>query len=227
MESILLMRLLAVYPFRTTPLKTFLAIFIPITLIKLGRLANVITYLEYISDQILGTRQQILFWYLDMCRTWFPNYTVEWFLQVVDNTSMSLLFLVKLNEVRTFRSRVRGWSESITFVTPDLLTLIPSGSTLETLFWIAISNFIIPVMLSIAQLVVMWISKDMIKVALISTANIYVEIIGVLLATVWTRESRWQEENSSKSVPELTTVTVGTNSESTTGCIRIETKSRA
>lgn len=63
-------------------------------------------------------------------------------------------------------------------------------------------------MLSIAQLVVMWISKDMIIVALIYTANIYVEIIGVLLATVWTRESRWREENSSKSAPELTTVTV-------------------
>ena len=122
MESILLTRLLAAYPFRTTPLKTFLAIFIPITLVKLARLANVITYVEYISDQIIGTRQQILFWYLNMCKTWFPNYTVEWFLQVVDNTSMSVLFLAKLNEVRTFRSRARGWSENIPFVTLDLLT---------------------------------------------------------------------------------------------------------
>ena len=119
------MRLLAVYPFRTTPLKTFLAIFIPITLLKLGRLANVIIYVEYISDQILGTQLQIFFWYLDMCRTWFPNYTVEWFLQVVDNTSMSVLFLVKLNEVRTFRSSVRGWSENIPFETLDLLTYFP------------------------------------------------------------------------------------------------------
>lgn len=84
-------------------------------------------------------------------------------------------------------------------------------------------------MLSIAQLVVMWISKDMIIVALIYTANVYVEIIGVLLATVWTRESRWREDNSLKSAAldsELTTVTIGTNSESTTGCIHIEAKPR-
>ncbi|KAF8735165.1 hypothetical protein AX14_002620 [Amanita brunnescens Koide BX004] len=174
-ESILLIRLFAVYPFRTTPLKTFLAIFIPITLLKVGRLANTITYVENISDEILGARQQSLFWYLDTCRIWFTNYTVEWFLQVVDNTSMSVLFLVKLNEVRALRTRAQRWS-----------------STLEALFWIAVSNFVIPVMLSIAQLVVMWISKDMITVALICIVNIYGEIIGVLLATIWTGESRDQ-----------------------------------
>ena len=104
--------------------------------------------------------------------------------------------------------------------------MILPGSTLEALFWIAVSNFVIPVMLSIAQLVVMWISKDMITVALICIVNIYGEIIGVLLATIWTGESRWREENSSKDASELTDVTIGTNPESTAGCSRIEVKSR-
>jgi len=196
-ESILLMRLLAVYPFRTTPLKKFLAIFIPITLLKLARLANLIVYLVSFYDQ-LRTGEQILSSVQELCSTRFRNYTVEFPLQVMDNTSTSVLFLVKLNEVRAFRSTVRGWS-----------------SALEALFWIAISNFVIPVMLSIAQLVVVWMSKDFAVLAMIFTVNVYVEIIGVLMATIWVVGSRWREKDSSDA-PVLTTVTVGME-ESPTG----------
>ncbi len=58
-------------------------------------------------------------------------------------------------------------------------------------------------------------------VALICTVNIYVEIIGVLLATIWAVGSRRREENSSTSVPVLTSVTVGMD-ESTTGYASID-----
>jgi len=120
-ESILLMRLLAVYPFRTTPLKKFLAIFIPITLLKLARLANLIVYLVSFYNELM-TGEQILSRVQELCSTRFPNYTVEFPLQVVDNTATSVLFLVKLNEVRAFRSTVRGWSEYISFISRGLLT---------------------------------------------------------------------------------------------------------
>lgn len=90
------------------------------------------------------------------------------------------------------------------------------GSALEAFFWITISNFVIPAILSVIQLVVIWMSRDFMVVALICTVNIYVEIIGVLLATIWAVGSRRREENSSRSVPVLTTVTVGMD-ESTTG----------
>src|SRR6266550_5066456 len=112
-ESILLIRLWAIYPFRTTPLKTFLAIFIPIALLKLARLANAISYVVCLSAEIKADRS--LFGLLDSNRSRFPNYAIEWFLQVADNTSASVLFVVKLNEVRAFRSRPRGWSECFPF----------------------------------------------------------------------------------------------------------------
>jgi hypothetical protein len=225
-ESILLIRLWTVYPFRTTPLKTFLAIFIPITLLKIARITNLIIYVVKLSNE-LKTQQQTVFWFLNVCKAWFLNSTIEWFLQVVDNASASVLFLVKLNEVRAFRSRARGWSERVSFASPGLLTVILIGSTLEALFWIAISNFVIPVVLSIAQLVVLWTSKNVFIVAPIMIVNIYVEIIGVLLATVWTVGSQWREEEYSRSVPALTTVTVGMD-ELTTGyaSISIEAKPR-
>src|SRR6266550_6969661 len=92
------------------------------------------------------------------------------------------------------------------------------GSALEALFWIAISNFVIPVMLSIAQLVVIWMSKDLMVLAIIFTVNIYVEIIGVLMATIWVAGSQWREKKS-RGAPVLTTVTVEME-ESITGYTR-------
>jgi hypothetical protein len=214
-ESILLIRLWAIYPFRTTPLRRFLAIFMPITLIKLARLASVVTYVVYLYNE-LKDDNQTLFWFRDMRRTRLRNYTVEWFLQVADNATVSVLFLMKLNEVRTFKSGVRGWSKCFFFVFPGLLIAILSGSVLQAFFWITISNFVIPAILSVIQLVVIWTSRDFMVVALICTVNIYVEIIGVLLATIWAVGSWRREENSSRSVPVLTTVTVEMD-ESTTG----------
>jgi hypothetical protein len=113
-ESILLIRLWAIYPPRTTPLKTFLAIFIPITLVKLARLANAISFVVCLSAEIRA--EQSVFGLLHSNKSRFPNYAIEWFLQVADNTSASVLFLTKLNEVRTFRSRPRGWSECFSFM---------------------------------------------------------------------------------------------------------------
>lgn len=217
MESILLIRLWAIYPFRTTPRRRFLAIFMPITLIKLARLASVVTYVVYLYNE-LKDDNQTLFWFRDMRRERLRNYTVEWFLQVADNATVSVLFLMKLNEARAFKSVVWGWSKRFfsSLVFPGRLMAILSGSALEAFFWITISNFVIPAILSVIQLVVIWMSRDFMVVALICTVNIYVEIIGVLLATIWAVGSRRREENSSRSVPVLTTVTVGMD-ESTTG----------
>ena len=117
----------------------------------------------------------------------------------------------------------------MSFASPGLLTVTLIGSTLEALFWIAVSNFVIPVVLSIAQLVVLWVSQNIFIVAPIMIVNIYVEIIGVLLATVWAVGSQWQEEKCSRSsVPALTTVTVEMD-ESATGyasTVSIEAKPR-
>ncbi len=96
----------------------------------------------------------------------------------------------------------------LSFHVPGFLTVILLGSTLEALFWIAVSNFVIPVMLSITQLIMMWISKNVMIVAPICMVNVYVEIIGVLLATIWANGSQWRDENSSGNAPVLTTVRV-------------------
>lgn len=60
-----------------------------------------------------------------------------------------------------------------------------------TLFWIAVSNFVFPVLLSLAQLIFTFRDSSYLDGGYIFLTNNYVEIIGVLLATVWAAGSHW------------------------------------
>jgi hypothetical protein len=56
-----------------------------------------------------------------------------------------------------------------------------------------VSNFVFPVILSIFQLVFVFHDPNFFKVVYIYVTNSFVEIIGVLLATVWTSSSHWSD----------------------------------
>jgi hypothetical protein len=56
-----------------------------------------------------------------------------------------------------------------------------------------VSNFVFPVILSIFQLVFIFRNPNFLKVAYIYVTNGFVEIIGVLLATIWTSSSHWSD----------------------------------
>ena len=58
------------------------------------------------------------------------------------------------------------------------------------------SNFVFPVILSIVQLVFIFRDPDFLKVSYIFLTNSFVEIIGVLLATVWTSSSHWSDSTN-------------------------------
>ncbi|KIL62109.1 hypothetical protein M378DRAFT_81661 [Amanita muscaria Koide BX008] len=200
-ESVLLIRVWAVFPFRTTPRLTFFAIFTVIVLLKIARVSNAIVYLVNLTNRVNDDENTLLL--LQHTWTQFPNYKIEWFLQVAENTITSALFLFKLNRGRGIGTRMAGshWS-----------------STLEALFWIALSNFVIPVILSIVELIVIWLSTDIFNVVPIFLVNLYVEIIGVLLATVWAAGTTWQDNHkSSRSGPQVfTTVNMDTGTDAPT-----------
>ncbi|PFH50975.1 hypothetical protein AMATHDRAFT_3484 [Amanita thiersii Skay4041] len=188
-ESILIIRLLAVYPFGKTPHRHFFPIFTWIGLLKIARVVNAIDYVVNISRAVKPGMNTLLL--LQEVWTRFPNYKIEWFLQVADNTSTSVLFLIRLNKGRTLSTenpahRIGSERRFSTY-----------ASRLEALFWIAVSNFVIPVLLSIAQLIVVWLDNSIFDVVPICLVNIYVEIIGVLLATVWVAAgSQWEERKT-------------------------------
>lgn len=58
------------------------------------------------------------------------------------------------------------------------------------LFWIALSNFVIPALFSLAQIVIVFADGNLLSVNLIILVNTSVSIIGVVFATIWTATAR-------------------------------------
>ena len=72
-----------------------------------------------------------------------------------------------------------------------LLPLESYISRLNTLFWIAVSNFVFPVILNIVQLIFAYQDPDFSHGICIFLANNYVGAIGALFATVWCSSEHW------------------------------------
>ncbi|KAJ8700370.1 hypothetical protein PTI98_003400 [Pleurotus ostreatus] len=180
-ESILMFRLFAVFPYRQTPKRLFFSIFIPLGLLKAARVGNVI---EFMVTFARITRSATTNQEMGALSLRHAGPKVEWFLQVVDNTTASVLFLWRLNLNKS--------------LSPPSATQPNSySSRLRTLFWIAITNFIFPVLVSITLLVLYFREGDYLKILMCIISNAYIEIIGVLMATVWAASTHWQAENPS------------------------------
>lgn len=84
-ESILMFRLFAVFPYRQTPKRLFFSIFIPLGLLKAARVGNVI---EFMVTFARITRSATTNEEMGALSLRHAGPKVEWFLQVVDNTSV-------------------------------------------------------------------------------------------------------------------------------------------
>ncbi|KAJ7830399.1 hypothetical protein B0H13DRAFT_1514563, partial [Mycena leptocephala] len=174
-ESILLFRLLAVYPPSRTPRLVLYSIFGPLLLLKLGRIINAIIFFTEITSLAHQFPSSIAAAQVAWDR---PGDKIEWILQVLDNSATSLLFIHRLQGGRSLME-MSGTS-------PRSQNLPASyAAKLKALFWISVSNFVFPVILSITQLIFRFRDNNYLNGTYIFFANNYVEIIGVLFATVW------------------------------------------
>ena len=71
-------------------------------------------------------------------------------------------------------------------------SVVSYTARLRALFWIAASNFVIPVIFNIAQLVLIFHDESFVHGTYVLLVNIYVEIVSVLLATLWCSSSLWE-----------------------------------
>ena len=62
---------------------------------------------------------------------------------------------------------------------------------LKTLFWISVSNFVFPVVLDLALLVLAFREGSFLDGAYVLLVSNYVDIVGVLLATIWTTSTKY------------------------------------
>ncbi|KAK2467153.1 hypothetical protein APHAL10511_000702 [Amanita phalloides] len=176
-ESILLCRILAVYTHRSARIM----ILVPLVSLKIVRMVNISIYMKKLTE-MTNVYGPLVVAELGMQL----KYTkVAWILQLLDNSIASYLFLRKIDfrlalGTRSFSSR---------------------SSKLKTLFWIAASNFTLPMFLDIALLANTFRRNPPIMPGTyLMICSLFVQIIGVLLATVWAAGVQWSDD---KHVPRI------------------------
>ncbi|KAG0708239.1 hypothetical protein DFH29DRAFT_893858 [Suillus ampliporus] len=175
-ESTLVLRLAVVYPRRTTPkVKFWTILLIPIAF-KTIRVVNVIVFLHRYVAALYGAGTSIAAGE-SLWGSWQTKF--EWIMQAVDNAFVSFMFLRRLPRTAEGAVRTRAMT-----------------SRLQGLFVIALSNFVFPVVLNIIQLGLIFSSTtSFFQTTVVYMVNNYINIIGVVFATIWSIGSRILEES--------------------------------
>ncbi|KAI0742282.1 hypothetical protein C8Q80DRAFT_1108454 [Daedaleopsis nitida] len=201
-QSILLFRVVAIYPPHFMSWRYRLLIYGPFAILLVTRVVNASICIAKIEEGVglFANTYQVsqLEWNL-------PYAKIEWFLQLFYDTYASTLFLLRLRQGRRL-ARSHGGVDS-TSTNPPRTSY---ASRLGTLWWIAVSNFVFPVLLNIAQIVFIFRDRNFIDGTYILMVNNYVEIIGVLLATLWCSGTHWQGASFSSTRPSGRTVMLNT-----------------
>ncbi|KAJ7157809.1 hypothetical protein C8R46DRAFT_1113019 [Mycena filopes] len=189
MDTILLVRLFVVYPPQTISWPGRLLVFGPPILFKFLRVSNLAVFMVRWTQLVKGTDSPLqagqALWGSQ------PWTKIEWFFQVFDNCYASVLFLLRVHQGRVMNSQsgtigTTGKKDS-------------HASRLRSLFFIAVGNFVFPCLLSLVQLIFVFRNPNFLDGTYVFFTNCYVEIIGVLLATIWVAGGHWSEQNSSGS----------------------------
>ncbi|EIN09811.1 hypothetical protein PUNSTDRAFT_133582 [Punctularia strigosozonata HHB-11173 SS5] len=112
-------------------------------------------------------------------RTWAhsPYTKVEWVSQIFDNGYASALFLWK---IKGGFHHAASDSGRVTNGSMDSLS-----GRLRMLFWIALTNFVFPVVFNLVQIIIIFSKNSFFVGAYIMMVNTFVSILGVVFATVW------------------------------------------
>ncbi|KAE9397038.1 hypothetical protein BT96DRAFT_761514, partial [Gymnopus androsaceus JB14] len=170
-DSILLFRVFIVYPPARTPLRRVILVFGPLLAFKIGRIVNAIIFMVLFARETKSIEQSTEFGTITLER---PEPKIGWCLQIADNMICSAIFLTRLRGVQSRSLRVGGEDGRA-----------PFGERLRILFWIALSNFVFPAMVTIALLVLNCVDRNYTHFLLVFISNIFVEAFGVLFATIW------------------------------------------
>ncbi|KAI6025727.1 hypothetical protein F5J12DRAFT_445898 [Pisolithus orientalis] len=179
-DSILLTRLLALYPIERTPLSTLMRVLAFPVCVKCGRFVVLSLYVhQYIISTpdvtTLTTQAEV---------TWFrnPYVTTEWTLQMFDNLYSSGLFLYKLHIQCAGTTSLRLTLDSFTFSLPQTIGI---GRRIRQILYISAANFVFPVLFNIGQIICITTDSSFYVGTVLLLANSYVSVIGVLCATIW------------------------------------------
>ncbi|KAF9257121.1 hypothetical protein L218DRAFT_936093 [Marasmius fiardii PR-910] len=184
MDCILAYRLTAVFPRRITPDRILVIIFVPILLLKIARLTNGLAFMIAFGTGDWSGRLFQTLW------DHRPYVKIEWILQVIDNCYTSSLFLWQL---WACQSRQKG--SGCHFVVEQASTTTRRVNTLKHLFYLALSSFVFPCLISIVQVSIAFHNHNYNLASYLFIVNLYFEIICVLFATIWAIQTRAERES--------------------------------
>ncbi|KAG2137970.1 hypothetical protein DEU56DRAFT_345526 [Suillus clintonianus] len=189
-DLILLLRLTLIYPHTIVGPKRFALVTALPILLKIARLVNMFIFIKVLADAARGPSGSE-----NLAVVWAttPYLKIEWSAQLVDNAYASIAFLwaIRLRRIHT--------SSAASEINPRKSTF---GQRLRTLFYIAVSNFVFPSLLSLAQLIVVYKNVYVLTVNEIVLVNTMVAVIGVVFATVWAGSVNYHNEKTEPGVLE-------------------------
>ncbi|KAI6032522.1 hypothetical protein EDC04DRAFT_2232626 [Pisolithus marmoratus] len=169
-DSMLLIRLFALYPLFNTPLATLLRISAFPFCVKCAR---VVVLTLFLSDFVRTATTEGLT--LAATSTWFHNpYLIsEWAMQIADNAYSVSFFLYRLHGCTKLIRSARGIAERV-----------------RQIFYISVANFVFPLIFNIILIISIMTDRSQTNGALLMLINNYVTILGVQCATLWFSGSR-------------------------------------
>lgn len=172
-DVILLIRLVSVYPRDLVGTQRFVLIITLPVLLKIGRFINLVLLSKTLVALSSGPNAEAT-----ILQKWAhaPYIKIEWFGQLIDVSYASSLFLYKIWLHRKDRGQVDsdGGNNKVSF-----------GYRLKVLFYIATTNFVVPALFSLIQIITLYRETDQEVTNDIVLVNTNISVILVVFASIW------------------------------------------
>ncbi|KAJ7130731.1 hypothetical protein C8R43DRAFT_1024758 [Mycena crocata] len=182
-EAVLLVRIAVAFPRAQLPL----LLAFPIA-IKIGRaVINILFSIQWTRKILAGGAVNQFTIIQNLNLVWFKSAFV---LELVDNSYVSGLFLWRLAK----RGHLFNGSKIGRFTSSNGKRSYTSR--LQSLFWIASTNFVFPLIFSVSEIIAIFLEKVILSASL-HTVNVYVAIISTVFATIWSSTASFEAATSS------------------------------
>ncbi|KAI0706021.1 hypothetical protein C8T65DRAFT_652487 [Cerioporus squamosus] len=177
-QCILFLRIFAVYPPRTISRLLAIAIYGMLLAMTVARVVNIAIVLKELDD---AGRMSANAWAVATAGRHIPSIMAELSMGLVFDTITSSLFLLRLRQGGALKSRPEN------DVVSSVGGRMSYPARLRALFWIALTNFVVPVIFNIVLLILVHneTSANIATVIAMISVNVYVQIVSGLLATLW------------------------------------------
>ncbi|KAH7868686.1 uncharacterized protein C8R40DRAFT_994566, partial [Lentinula edodes] len=165
-DSILFFRVFIILPPARISRRMAMLLYVPLVAFKSGRIINAIIFMVLFTKQTRSLTVSAQYAAITLQR---PEPKIGWLLQIADNLLVSSPF-----------------PSVFAYLTAPFNANSSFAQRVGVLFWIALSNFVFPAMVTTVLLILNFVDNNYSHYFLVFICNIFVETYGVIFATMWT-----------------------------------------